>query len=83
LLPGDLIALFTDGISEAMNSADEEWDEESLIETLRSYRTKPVEDIMGILFAAADRFANGVPQHDDMTVVVLRVRDTEHQKAVP
>ncbi|MEJ7607197.1 MAG: PP2C family protein-serine/threonine phosphatase [Bryobacteraceae bacterium] len=73
LEPGDLLVLFTDGISEAMNDRDEEWGEDSLAQSALSLRSRPVQEIMESLIAGADTFANGAPQHDDMTVVVLRV----------
>lgn len=73
LRPGDLLTLFTDGISETMNAADEEWGEGRLIEALTNCAgISPVEVVQAI-FADADSFAAGVPQHDDMTLVVFRV----------
>jgi sigma-B regulation protein RsbU (phosphoserine phosphatase) len=73
LEPGDLLVLFTDGISEAENPAEEEWGEEALIESARrASHLAPVEAIAGIL-RDADAFAGGAPQHDDMTLVLARV----------
>jgi sigma-B regulation protein RsbU (phosphoserine phosphatase) len=71
--PGDLIVAFTDGISEAMNPAEEEWGEERLAAAVAAARTREATGIVEGLIAAADTFAAGAPQHDDMTVVVLRV----------
>ncbi len=71
--PGDLLAGFTDGISEAMNAADEEWGEAKLEQALRSCKDLPAADVLPRVFAAADAFAAGAPQHDDMTLVVVRV----------
>jgi sigma-B regulation protein RsbU (phosphoserine phosphatase) len=71
--PEDLVVLFTDGVSESMNARDEEWGEERLIELAKGcHGLSPVEAVTRIL-AAAQMFAGGAPQHDDMTVVVLRV----------
>ena len=71
--PGDLLVAFTDGITETMNHADEEWGEERLLEAIRrSSGMRPNEIIAGIM-SAADSFAAGAKQHDDMTLVVLRV----------
>jgi phosphoserine phosphatase RsbU/P len=70
--PGDLFVAFTDGISEAMNSHDEEWGEQKLIDTVtRCTRLSPQETISRIM-QAADEFVAGARQHDDMTLVVLR-----------
>ena len=71
--PGDLLVLFTDGVSESMNARFEEWGEERLIEFAKTcYGLPSVEGLRGIL-SAAQAFAAGASQHDDMTLVVLRV----------
>ena len=71
--PGDLVVLFTDGVSESMNVGYEEWGEERLIEFAKTCRGVPVLECMSRILAAAQAFAAGAPQHDDMTLVVLRV----------
>jgi sigma-B regulation protein RsbU (phosphoserine phosphatase) len=68
---GDVLVAFTDGISEAMNAADEEWGEERLLETIGASPLPPAQLIDSIL-QAADRFVAGAPQHDDMTLIVLQ-----------
>ncbi len=73
LEPGDLLVLFTDGISESMNSEDEEWGEERLIDLAKTCVDVPAIEAMNRIMAAAETFAAGAPQHDDMTVVVLHV----------
>ena len=73
LEPGDLFVAFTDGISEAMTSADEEWGEERLIECVRRIREHKAGEIMANIMVSADTFVAGARQHDDMTVIVARV----------
>ena len=73
LQPGDRIVLFTDGISESMDKDDEEWGEERLIELAKACEGLPAMEAMKRIMAALQTFAGGAPQHDDMTVVVLRV----------
>lgn len=73
LEPDDILILFTDGISESMNSSDEEWGEEQLIDLAKTCDGVPAVAIMNRVMTAAHTFANGAPQHDDMTVVALRV----------
>ena len=73
LEPGDILVGSTDGITEAMNPNDEEWGEDAMIETLRSLTAEPPQTIIEKLVAAADAFADGAPQHDDMTLIVLKV----------
>ena len=72
LRPGDVLVAFTDGISEAMNLEDEEWGEERLLEAIQSARGASAEELLKHLFEAATRFAGAAPQHDDMTLVVVR-----------
>lgn len=72
LHPGDLLLAYTDGISEAMNFADEEWGEEAMILAAQKALDETVEDIVKAIFAAADVFAGKASQHDDMTVLVMK-----------
>lgn len=74
LAPGDLLCGFSDGISEAMTRDDEEFGEQRLLAALREAGDAPPREVIDLLFAAADAFTAGAPQHDDMTVVVARCR---------
>jgi len=78
LLPGDILLAFTDGISEAMNAAEDEWGEDRMIAEAQAHADLNAAelnaaDLLQRLFRAADAFAAGAPQHDDMTLVVLRI----------
>jgi phosphoserine phosphatase RsbU/P len=75
--PGDLLVAFTDGISEAMNLEDEEWGEERLLDSIRGCPAKTAQELLEYVFAAATQFAGAAPQHDDMTLVVLRAFATQ------
>jgi phosphoserine phosphatase RsbU/P len=70
---GDELVIFTDGVSEAMNKDLVEWGEERLAETVRTSAARTAPDLIAQIMAAADAFAAGAPQHDDMTLVVIRV----------
>jgi len=77
LQAGDLLIFYTDGMSEAENPAEEEWGEDALISAARGCAEQtpgqtPLEMIESIM-NAADAFASGAPQHDDMTLVIARV----------
>ncbi len=72
LAPGDRLLAYTDGLSEAMNPADEEWGEERLLATFCDCDGLSAAETIRRLIAAADTFAAGAPQHDDMTVLVAR-----------
>jgi phosphoserine phosphatase RsbU/P len=80
---GDLIVLYTDGISESMNAADEEWGEEEIIATARRCRERTAAEIRDVLIAGAEAFAAGTPQYDDMTVVVLKIGDSGGEATLP
>lgn len=73
LLPGDVLLAFTDGISEAMNAAEDEWGEDRMIAEAQANADLNAAELLQRLFRAADAFAAGAPQHDDMTLVVLRI----------
>ena len=72
LAPGDLLVAFTDGISEAMNPADEEWGEERMMEAAKDCDGLNATDTIARIMTAADAFAAGAKRHDDMTLVILR-----------
>lgn len=72
LCPGDLLIAYTDGISEAMNSAGDEWGEEAMLRAAEQASDATTAEIVKAIFAAADVFAGGASQHDDMTVLVMR-----------
>ncbi len=73
LQTGDLIVGSTDGITEAMNPQEEEWSEDEMIEELKKVYEKSSEEILNHIVEKADQFANGAKQHDDMTLVVIKV----------
>jgi len=75
LAPGDLLVAFTDGVSEAMDAAQEEWGEDRLVPLVRAARSEPPSALITRIMAGADAFVNGAPQHDDMTLVVARCLD--------
>jgi sigma-B regulation protein RsbU (phosphoserine phosphatase) len=73
LQSGDVLVAFTDGISEAQNRAEEEFDEERLIEAIRRCPDKSAAGISSHILEHVDAFTAGADQHDDMTIVVVRL----------
>ncbi len=73
LQPGDVLVTYTDGISEAMSHDDEEWGEERMLEAIEQARRASAENILNALFQAADQFTAEAPQHDDMTLLILKL----------
>jgi sigma-B regulation protein RsbU (phosphoserine phosphatase) len=69
LAPGDRFFLYTDGITERLNSQSEQFGEERLIELLVSNRGEPLENILDSIVQGVEKFAEGTPAHDDVTIV--------------
>ena len=74
LAPGDLLLIFTDGITEAPNASEEEFGEARLERLLRENAGRPISGLCELILQAVDRFQAGEPQQDDMTIVAARVR---------
>jgi phosphoserine phosphatase RsbU/P len=72
LAAGDLLVIYTDGFSEAMNPKLEEWGETRLLDAVKSCDGLPAKDAISKIMQSADAFASGAPQSDDMTLVILR-----------
>jgi sigma-B regulation protein RsbU (phosphoserine phosphatase) len=73
LQSGDILVAFTDGISEAMNHAEEEFDEERLMAAIRTCPARSAANISSYILEHVDAFTAGADQHDDMTIVVMRL----------
>ena len=73
LEPGDLIVMYTDGVTEAFNAHDEEFGEERLKDYLQKHRNYPVQEIIDGLIDEVRQFCGSAPQSDDITLVILRV----------
>ncbi len=76
LNPGDLICFYTDGVIEARNQEDEEFGKERLVQILAEKARQPARDIVKALTGEVKKYTRGVDQHDDITVFVLKVRET-------
>ena len=73
LEPDDLLALYTDGVTEAFDAAGEEFGEERLVDALRRHREGPMESLLGSLVDEVRSFSPH-EQQDDLTVIVARRR---------
>ena len=69
--PGDLLVVYSDGISEAADAQDEEFGEWRLVETAGAHRAEPLPDLLEAVFAEVRRFSLG-DQADDQTLVIAR-----------
>lgn len=75
LSPKDLIVCVSDGITESRNLEGEFWDKKEIDQILCDQLASPLSGVMEALVRAADAWANGAEQHDDMTIVAVRVLD--------
>ena len=55
-----------------MNASDEEWGEERLMDAVGPNRATAARTLIDQVMTTADTFVAGAPQHDDMTVLVVR-----------
>lgn len=78
LEPGDLLVLYTDGITEAANAKREEFGTDRLKDICGQSRNLPLEDINQALQRELDQFVAGTPYGDDRTLVLLRRIDPDH-----
>jgi serine phosphatase RsbU (regulator of sigma subunit)/catechol 2,3-dioxygenase-like lactoylglutathione lyase family enzyme len=71
LFGGDTLALYTDGITEAFNDADEQFGEERLIEALQRHRNETPQNLLDAIVGEIQKFSRG-EQHDDITLIMAR-----------
>src|SRR5688572_4076770 len=76
LSPGDLFAIYSDGITESFNDQEEEFGEPRLIEALRRHLALSPTEIIDAVFDEVRRFS-GDQQRDDVTLIVARCRSRE------
>ena len=70
--PGDLLLVYTDGITEAADPVDDEFGIERLAALARDHRTAPLPDLRRTIDDALDEFVRGVPYADDRTMLFVR-----------
>jgi len=73
LAPGDILALYTDGVTEAAGADGEEFGESRLTEILRVQRHLPAPSLLETIVAAVQNFSAG-EQADDITLVIVRCK---------
>jgi len=73
LRPGDLMVLFTDGISEAMNEHADCFGESQLADLIEEHGHLAIAELRERVLREIDAFVGGAPQHDDMTMILLKV----------
>ena len=72
LAPGDALAIYSDGVTEANNAKEEEFGDERFAGVLAANRHKSAAEIVGAVTQALTEFAAGSPPADDITLIVAR-----------
>jgi serine phosphatase RsbU (regulator of sigma subunit) len=70
--PGDMLVLYSDGVTKATDADQNEFGEQRFIEVLQRHRREPANVIVDAVTRALTEFAAGAPQADDITLVVAR-----------
>lgn len=73
--PGDLLILYTDGVTETRGRGVEGWEEygvERLLDAVKASRDRSAQEIVDAVFEDVDRFSRGRPAADDRTLLVVR-----------
>lgn len=73
--PGDVFVFYTDGLSESMDKNGEEFGEERLQEIVSIHSKKSAKALLETIKTEVFNFTGDVPQHDDFTMVVVKVAD--------
>ena len=76
LTPGDTLILYTDGVTEAMNSEKEVYSDGKLLETVMQIGNAAVEGIVREIVQSVRDYAGDEPQSDDITLLALKYRGT-------
>jgi serine phosphatase RsbU (regulator of sigma subunit) len=71
--PGDWLLIFTDGITEARNTDDEEFGTDRLLAAMDGNRDRRAEEALDQILAALSNHSRGVPQSDDVTLIAAHV----------
>jgi sigma-B regulation protein RsbU (phosphoserine phosphatase) len=74
LAAGDLIVLYTDGITEAMNGREEMFGTDRLLLAVRENSTRSSREIVDKVIGSVITFCGNQPQFDDITLMVIKVR---------
>ncbi len=72
LQPGDWLVIFTDGVVEAVNSRDEEYGEQRMLNVLQAGVSATPDELLRRMMSDLDAFVGPTPQHDDVTCMLVK-----------
>jgi serine phosphatase RsbU (regulator of sigma subunit) len=75
LEPGDWLIIFTDGLVEAVNARDEDFDEPRLLSVLEAGPCATPKELLDRLMGSLDLFVGSTPQHDDVTCLLVKAEN--------
>jgi sigma-B regulation protein RsbU (phosphoserine phosphatase) len=75
LAPGDWLIIFTDGLVEAVNARDEDFDEPRLLSALEAGKSTTPKEFLDRLMHDLDLFVGSTPQHDDVTCLLIKAEN--------
>ncbi|HMM39112.1 MAG TPA: SpoIIE family protein phosphatase [Desulfovibrio sp.] len=75
--PGDTLFVYTDGVTEAMNGAEELYGEDRLLQTLAGLPGRPAREVIDAVGVSVAAFTGGAEQSDDITMLALRFQGGE------
>ena len=70
--PENVLVLYSDGVTEAMNFSDEEYGEERFENAIRNNLHLSADDMIKEIYKDVERFTKGAPQSDDITMVIIK-----------
>jgi len=74
LLPGDTLALYSDGITEAIDPDEQPFGDDRLSSVLAGKQDRPLAELQKEILQAVETFCRGASQSDDITVLLVRYR---------
>ena len=80
LRPGDMIFIYTDGVTEATNAAGERFYNDRLLEALNEVRDKDPKEVIRHMKEKVDEFVDGASQFDDLTMLAVKYHGKEAEE---
>jgi serine phosphatase RsbU (regulator of sigma subunit) len=80
LREGDLYVFFTDGITEAMKGEDDFFGDQRLSQIVEAHADLPGEELRERVLREVKAFVGDTPQHDDMTMILLKIEGLERER---
>lgn len=72
MAPGDLVMIYSDGLTDAIDSDGDEFGEKRLLDFVKGHITLPIKELSDLIFTTIGTFSGSNTTRDDMTLVLLR-----------